>query len=331
MLLLSTALWVLVFLGGLVTIIWTSRQEEKDRQIAAGIYHARPLPVWLTSLSFRSNPDRRTSTSSSYYPHHPSHSFSHQPPVTIEKISSLSEAFSPPRVPFGTPLSSPLPPLPVHQQSESTEHETYFQMDGGNASSSQFPWLLRSQGGVLDPEEHQQQGEIGGGVVPAVRSGWKEKLVSRFAKGQRQPPNDSHDHDYGHRLDSFDSLPNAIDDSTPLRPSNSTSPALPSPLVAPIHDQYHTLPTPTPTTNAYPNLNPIYSRFASTPYQPSPQPTQLRHNLPPPPPTRLHQYQAQQASAMAAARNPFEDAGERRVSAPVRDPFRTPFDDPHEV
>lgn len=321
------ALWGLVVLGGLLTILWTSHQEEKDRQIAAGTRQSRAPPPWFTTFTDRLHSrNNKRHSSSSYYPS--SCPFSY-PTSGPEKIKSLSEAFAPPLAAFGTPLPSPQPTL----QPDTVKHESFFQMDGGNASSSKFPWLLRGRAGVLGPGEGNEESA----VVPMTNASWRSKIASRLKK---DPPRSSPEPELPYDNNSSQNLPpEALPiDGSPPRLFNSTSPAsdlpppparnLPSlPKSSPVHNQYHTVPT--PTTNAYPNVNPIYSRFASAPLHPTPQPSRLRQN-PPLPPSRLQQYQAQQASTMAAARNPFEES-EKRVSAPVRDPFRTPFDDPTEV
>lgn len=337
-------------LGGIITIIITSHQEDRARRVADGTYTPRHFitstsSTWsrahLFPLSWLRSRQRHASSN-------------HFTPSPIEKVGTLHEAFAGPLAPFGTPLPSPQPIGRRTGEHESTGPE-YHRMDGGRVESSPFPWLLRvTKGRDLDERNREGQ-EVDVGEkdprreMPVARKGWKERLGHRFKQSttfmtDSLPSNDdTNEGDYDRQREL---RPLMLD---PLRASSyPANPQASQRLNShqPISEQdesYHTVPTPT--------INPIYAKFATTSMAPSrtylPDPTNpvdstarstmgvTRSTYQPAPPSQVRRYRAMQASAMAAPRNPFEEhhpgpSHGPRDSAPIQDPFRTPFDDDHE-
>ncbi|KAL7411101.1 hypothetical protein BDY24DRAFT_417439 [Mrakia frigida] len=134
-------LWGLVVVGGLITVFLSARLEKRDRQRAEGTYVESTSPSYLRWPFGRPTLPQlpwNSSSSRSSQPSSAPHYYSHEPPQqSVEKINSLQDAF-PPRAPFQTPLPSPQPmQLPLPQPN------SFFEMNGGTAKSSPFPWILR--------------------------------------------------------------------------------------------------------------------------------------------------------------------------------------------
>lgn len=206
-------LWFGVLLVGIVTIILTARQEARDRD-PNYIFSSNTikLPPFLTRWRRPALQHRRSSGTTAYSTH-------------PEKVSSLMDAFPtpppPPPAPFTTPLPSPYPIAP------STTTPTHFEMSGGQALSSSYPYAVRSgqpptSSAIYAPQPTESSNFAGRRTSQSpltALSNWSKRLLHREEEGTRREG-----------LRSFH-----------LDPNRSTAYER-----QPVWETYHTVPSPSP-------------------------------------------------------------------------------------